>query len=54
MQTGQKKNRNRKQLGSHRPREDGTGEDGKLNAQNVVDVKVIKLQRDVPIQWSGT
>lgn len=34
--------------------EDGTGEDDRLNAKNVVDTKVIKLQRNVPINWRDT
>lgn len=34
--------------------EGGTGQDDRLIAKNVVDTKVIKLQRNVPINWRDT
>lgn len=34
--------------------EEGTGEDDRLKAKNLVNMKVIKLQRNVPINWRDT
>lgn len=34
--------------------EDGTGVDDRLKAKNLVNTKVIKMQRNVPINWRDT